>query len=103
MEMSVSDAVFQELLIYAHAPAHTVDTRHFFPIPGLSGRNKAVTRECYQFGFQVQQGTTLVECIFSEDLYIWLPGISTTIMQQRNSSMVRCVRSKQNKKPHQKC
>ena len=67
--MSVSDTVFQELLeIYAHAPAHTVDTKHSFPIPGLSGRNKAVTMECYQFGFQVQQGTTLVECIFSEDL-----------------------------------
>ena len=57
MEMSVSDTVFQELLeINVHAPAHTVDT---FPIPGLSGRNKAMTVECYQFGFQVQQGTIL--------------------------------------------
>ena len=81
MEMSVSDAVFQELLeINVHAPSQTVDTRHFFPIPGLSERNKAVTRECYQFGFQVQQGTALVECIFSEDLYIWLRDISTTTM-----------------------
>ena len=81
MEMSVSDTVFQELFgISAHAPAHTVDTRHFFPIPGFSGRNKAVTRECYQFDFQVQQRTTLVECTFSEDLYIWLRDISTTTM-----------------------
>ena len=36
--------------------------------------------------------------IISEDLFGYIPGISTTIMRPRNSSRDRCVRSKQTRK-----
>ena len=43
-------------------------------------------------------------CFIPEDLFGYISGILyTTTMEPKNSSRDRCVRSKQTKKPHQKC
>ena len=54
-----------------------------------------VTKECYQIGLSNEVLFLVNISISSEDLFGSISTISTTVMQQRNSSIGRCVRSKQ--------